>query len=126
MERRIHAESGLEALKKKLEESKALCQTMKSYMHKTTGDMRSNNSALTDITSRLNSSNDIQPLPAFMKALTCFESTGGVAGECQTTGEILNETFSRSSGGTLIEGTNNNRLSEGHKPSKQSKHQKAR
>lgn len=95
-------------------------------MHKTTGDMRSNNSALTDITSRLNSSNDIQPLPSFMKALTCYESTGGVAGECQTTGEILNETFSRSSGGTLIEGTNNNRLSEGHKPSKQSKHQKAR
>jgi hypothetical protein len=78
---------------------------MKSYMHKSTSDARSSSSVLTDVTSK---NNDIYPVPSFLKALADFESVSNPA--TAEGGDILNETFSRSSGGTLIETTN--RLSE--------------
>ena len=92
--------------RRKLEESEALCQTMKSYMHKSVSDARSSSSALTDVT---NKANEAQPIPSFLKALTNFDSVSNPT--TADGGDILNETFSRSSGGTLIE-TTTNRLSD--------------
>jgi hypothetical protein len=50
-------------------------------------------------------------MPSFLKALTSYESVNPSNTENINAVDVLNETFSRSSGGTLIE-TTNNRLSE--------------
>lgn len=84
---------------------------MKSYMNKSSSEVRSSSSVLTDVTNRVNHSNDTQPIPSFLKALTSYESVNPTNSESNNAADILNETFSRSSGGTLIE-TTNNRLSE--------------
>ena len=119
-ERRIRAEFKIEQLRLKLQESQAFQTTMTSYMHNSRGANSRAQSASrhqnfmvktgSDNSTKpssniIDSQSKDEPIPSFLKALTCYQtglSLGEDEDEDEITSEkgpdILNETFSKSSG----------------------------